>query len=70
MRVQFKTDHLNARSQTALERLGAVKEGILRNHIQRYNGTWRHSVYYSIIRSEWATVKAGLEAKMAAYHAG
>jgi len=61
IRVQFKTDLRNVRSQKAIERLGAVKEGILRNHRILPDGTIRHSVYYSIIAEEWPAVKARLE---------
>lgn len=61
IRVQFKTDLRNERSQRAIERLGAVKEGILRNHMITPDGTIRDSVYYSIIDSEWPAVKARLE---------
>jgi RimJ/RimL family protein N-acetyltransferase len=61
IRVQFKTDLRNVRSQQAIERLGAVKEGILRNHRILPDGTIRHSVYYSIIAEEWPAVKARLE---------
>jgi RimJ/RimL family protein N-acetyltransferase len=64
IRVQLKTHHLNIQSQRAIERLGAVKEGVLRNHVIMPDGSYRHSVYYSIIASEWPQVKAGLEAKM------
>lgn len=64
IRVQLKTDSRNLRSQRAIERLGAVKEGILRNHMIMLDGYYRHSVYYSIIDSEWPAVKAGLEEKM------
>lgn len=64
IRVQFKTDLRNVRSQRALERIGAVKEGILRNHKILPDGRIRHSVYYSIIDSEWPAVKALLENKM------
>lgn len=60
VRVQLKTDLLNGRSQRAIERLGAVKEGVLRNHMIRPDGSLRHSVYYSILDKEWPTVKAGL----------
>jgi RimJ/RimL family protein N-acetyltransferase len=62
IRVQFKTDQRNERSQRALQRIGAVQEGILRNHMVLEDGTFRHSVYYSIIASEWPAVKARLEA--------
>lgn len=61
IRVQFKTDLRNERSQRAIERLGAVKEGILRNHMITPDGTIRDSVYYSIIDREWPAVKARLE---------
>lgn len=64
IRVQLKTHHLNMQSQQAIERLGAVKEGILRNCKIMPDGSYRHSVYYSIIDSEWPSVKAGLEARM------
>jgi len=61
IRVQLKTDSRNVRSQTAIERLGAVKEGILRNHMVLPDGYFRHSVYYSILETEWPEVKARLE---------
>ncbi|HEY0753375.1 MAG TPA: GNAT family protein [Ktedonobacteraceae bacterium] len=64
IRVQLKTHHFNLQSQRAIERLGAVKEGILRNHMLMPDGSYRHSVYYSIIESEWPQVKAELEASM------
>jgi len=63
IRVQFKTDRRNERSQRAIERLGALREGVLRNHMLRPDGTIRDSVYYSIIDSEWPAVKARLEEK-------
>ncbi|MCS6907379.1 MAG: GNAT family protein [Anaerolineales bacterium] len=61
IRVQFKTDLRNVRSQRAIERLGAVKEGIFRNHRILPDGTIRHSIYYSIIAEEWPAVKRRLE---------
>ena len=61
IRVQFKTDLRNGRSQVALERLGAVKEGVLRKHMILPDGAVRDSVYYSIIDSEWPEVKRRLE---------
>lgn len=64
IRVQFKTDSRNLRSQRAIERIGGVKEGVLRNHMILPNGYFRHSVYYSIIESEWSRVKENLLAKM------
>ena len=64
IRVQLKTHHLNAKSQRAIERLGAVKEGVLRNHMIMPDGSYRHSVYYSILDSEWPAVKSRLEGMM------
>jgi len=61
IRVQFKTDQRNERSQRALERIGASWEGTLRNHMILPDGAIRHSVYYSIIEAEWPAVKAKLE---------
>ncbi|GHO56586.1 hypothetical protein KSB_50610 [Ktedonobacter robiniae] len=54
----------NIQSQRAIERLGAVKEGTMRNNRIMPDGSYRHSVYYSIIENEWQQVKAGLEVKM------
>ncbi|KGR74256.1 GNAT family N-acetyltransferase [Ureibacillus sinduriensis] len=56
-RVQIKTGHENIRSQKAIERLGATKEGILRNHMIRKEGKIRHTVMYSIIKEEWPEIK-------------
>lgn len=64
IRVQLKTDLRNTRSQQAIERLGALKEGVLRNHVIMPDGYYRHTVYYSILDTEWPQVKAGLEAKL------
>lgn len=64
IRVQFKTDARNQRSQKSLERIGAVKEGILRKQMIVSDGYIRDSIYYSIIDSEWPSVKANLEEKL------
>lgn len=64
IRVQLKTDLLNERSQRAIERLGAVKEGVIRNHMVLLDGRIRNSVIYSIIDSEWPAVKQNLELLM------
>jgi len=61
VRVQFKTDARNIRSQKALERIGAVKEGVLRQHIITPDGFLRDSVYYSILDKEWPLIKRKLE---------
>ncbi|PAO67918.1 MULTISPECIES: GNAT family N-acetyltransferase [Bacillus] len=64
IRVQFKTDERNIRSQKAIERLGAVKEGILRNQMIRKDRTFRNSVFYSIIDRDWPSVKLHLERRL------
>ena len=56
-RVQIKTGHENTRSQKAIERIGAQKEGVLRNHMIRKEGTIRHTVMYSVILDDWVQVK-------------
>lgn len=61
IRVQFKTDLRNERSQRAIERIGAIKEGVLRNHMILPDGRYRHSVFYSILEMEWQGVKQRLE---------
>jgi len=61
IRVQFKTDLRNERSQRAIERIGATREGILRNHMILPDGYRRHSVYYSVLDSEWPAVRERLE---------
>lgn len=60
IRVQIKTDLRNERSQRAIERIGAVKEGVLRDHMLLPDGTVRSSVYYSILAREWPSVKQRL----------
>lgn len=65
VRVEFKTDVLNAASRDAILRLGAKEEGIFRKHQRAPGPRWRDSVYFSIIDDEWPAVKAGLEAKLA-----
>lgn len=59
-RVQIKTDHENSQSQKAIVRIGATKEGVLRNHMIRKDGTTRHTVMYSITLEEWPQVKIHL----------
>lgn len=65
LRVQLKTDILNLRSQTAIARLGAVREGVLRAHMRRRDGTQRDTVMYSIVAEEWPGVRARLQALLA-----
>ena len=64
IRVQLKTDLRNERSQKAIERIGAVREGVLRNHMILPDGHYRHSVFYSILDTEWQNVKKRLKAMM------
>ena len=64
-RVQLKTDLRNERSQAAIARLGAVREGVLRSHMILPDGWVRDTVMFSIIKAEWPAVKARLEARMA-----
>jgi RimJ/RimL family protein N-acetyltransferase len=64
LRVQLKTDLRNERSQRAIERIGAVREGVLRNHMILPDGHVRSSVYYSLLNLEWPAVKAKLEEKL------
>ena len=58
--VEFRTHFFNHQSRKAIERLGARQDGILRNHQVAPNGTLRDTVVFSIIASEWPTVKAHL----------
>ena len=64
MRVELKTDSLNEKSRAAILRIGAKEEGIFRNHMITASGRIRHTVYFSIIESEWPAVKARLEARL------
>jgi RimJ/RimL family protein N-acetyltransferase len=64
VRVQFKTSTKNERSQKALERIGARREGVLRNHMILPDGELRDSIYYSILPDEWPAVKGMLEEKL------
>jgi RimJ/RimL family protein N-acetyltransferase len=60
LRVELKTDALNTRSRQAIERLGAVQEGILRQHVVTWSGRVRDTVCYSVIHDEWPAVEARL----------
>ena len=59
-RVKIQTDILNSRSQAAIAKLGAVREGVLRRHQVRADGTFRDTVVFSILRDEWPGVRDGL----------
>jgi N-acetyltransferase len=64
IRVELKTDSLNAKSRAAILRLGATEEGTFRNHMIVAGGRIRHTVYFSIIESEWPVVKESLQSKL------
>ena len=64
IRVELKTDSLNAKSRAAILRIGATEEGTLRNHMIVTGGRIRHTVYFSIIEGEWPSVKALLQSKL------
>jgi RimJ/RimL family protein N-acetyltransferase len=64
-RVALKTDGRNVRSQAAIERLGAVREGVLRRHMRLPDGFIRDTVYYSILAEEWPAVRDRLEERLA-----
>lgn len=64
VRVQLKTDCLNLRSQAAIKKLGATFEGVFRKHKPRPDGTWRDSVFYSIVDTEWPLLRRRIVARL------
>ncbi len=62
--VGLRTDRFNVRSQRAIEALGAQRDGVVRHHQARRDGTIRDSVMYSILAHEWPDVARGLEARL------
>jgi RimJ/RimL family protein N-acetyltransferase len=64
LRVSLKTDARNARSRAAIERLGARFDGVLRAHSPAADGGLRDSAYYSVLDTEWPSVKQGLTARL------
>jgi RimJ/RimL family protein N-acetyltransferase len=64
VRVEFKTDVLNAKSRNAILGIGAKQEGVLRRHMITETGRFRDSVYFSVIDSEWEAVKTNLQDKL------
>jgi RimJ/RimL family protein N-acetyltransferase len=64
MRVELKTDSLNEKSRSAILRIGAKQEGIFRNHMITDTGRMRHTVYFSVIDSEWPHVKVSMEHRL------
>ena len=67
--VGLRTDNFNFRSQRAIEALGAKKDGVLRHHQARKDGSVRDSVMYSILESEWPDVRRHLELRLARHQA-
>jgi len=63
--VGWRTDNFNFASQRAIERLGAKKDGVLRHHALRRDGTVRDTVMYSLCAGEWPEVRAHLEYQLA-----
>ncbi|HEX6506753.1 MAG TPA: GNAT family protein, partial [Chloroflexota bacterium] len=61
IRVSLKTDALNLQSQRAIERLGAVREGVLRKHMIVQDGRSRDTVYFSILDDEWPAIRTRME---------
>jgi RimJ/RimL family protein N-acetyltransferase len=66
VRVVWHTDIRNTRSQVAIERLGAVREGVLRKHRIRWDGSWRDTVQYAMVDDDWPVAKDALAARLAA----
>jgi RimJ/RimL family protein N-acetyltransferase len=64
-RVVWHVDIANERSQAAVERLGAMREGVLRKHMIRRDGSWRDTVVFSMTDDEWPDARASLEERLA-----
>lgn len=64
-RVELNVDDQNLRSCAAVEALGAAREGLLRRHARRQDGTWRNTVVYSVVAPEWPEVRAHLQQRIA-----
>jgi RimJ/RimL family protein N-acetyltransferase len=63
-RVMFQTDIINVRSQAAIAKLGATREGVLRRYVMRADGSWRDTVVFSIISDEWPLIRSALELRL------
>lgn len=64
-RVKLQTDALNSRSEAAIARLGAQREGLLRHHARREDGSLRDTIVFSVIASDWPRVREGLQDRLA-----
>lgn len=65
-RVELKTHIKNLHSQNAMAKMGATREGVLRHHVRLWDGSWRDTVYFSVLPDEWPGVEAGLKARLEA----
>ena len=65
VRVELKTNVLNRRSRDAMLRIGCVEEGVFRRYQRNEDGTWRDTIFYSVIETEWPAVKQRLEGMLA-----
>ena len=63
-RVKIQTDAINIRSQAAIAKLGARREGVLRRHTRREDGSFRDTVVFSVLRDEWPAVRSRIEARL------
>ncbi|MGA0603977.1 GNAT family N-acetyltransferase [Caulobacter sp. KR2-114] len=63
-RIELKTDNRNTRSQAAIAKLGATREGVFRAHMVRRDGSLRDSVYFSVVRSDWPAVRQRLATRL------
>jgi RimJ/RimL family protein N-acetyltransferase len=61
---KIRTDRLNTRSQAAIAKPGAQREGVLRRHSKREDGTFRDTLVFGVVKDEWPAVKAGLTARL------
>jgi RimJ/RimL family protein N-acetyltransferase len=68
VRVVWVTDIRNVRAQAAIERLGAVREGVLRKHRRRSDGTWRDTVVYALVDDDWPQAQHHLTHRLAAHY--
>ena len=66
-RVKLQADNVNSRSKAAIAKLGAQFEGVERRAVRRADGSWRDTAIFSVLIDEWPAVKAGLEARLAAW---
>ena len=63
-RVKIQTDLINLRSQAAIAKLGAAREGVLRRHMKRADGSWRDTVVFAVTIDDWPRVSADLEKRV------